>query len=378
MINLNRELTAAYSSHEPIVQFDVVGGGSETGIAALMAGETDIAAASRKMTEAELTAFEQRTGSRPREVVIALDGLGIYVHNNNPVSTLTVPQIAQILSGEIRNWKEVGGLDRRIDVFTRDRNSGTRKYMETHVLRDRPFSSAARVVATTSLLTAAVSRNQGAIGYGGIAYIQGTDILRLSDRPGEVGLWPSRENVASGEYPLSRPLHYYINPASMDETLHEFVDWVLSPAGQRVVTFVGYYPAPQQAEASESLAGSRSSAAAEEPVMLTPESMARYGFELSLSFDQSSESGRDGRSSIVLRFERGSRLVEDSDLLSVCIGEDAEIPLSLDDDQTARFELRDALVEETVLRLEKQAASGDQIDYEIPLTAFVSRDARGR
>ena len=163
MLILNKELAAVYNRRNTPLKFNIVGGGSELGIKALLEGKTDIAATSRAMKESEKAAFEQRTGKRPMEIVIALDVIGVYVHNNNPVTRLTLSQLKGILAGEIRNWRDVGGLDRRINFYNRDRNSDTRVFIRDHMLAGKPFSTLAREVSSTSMVAACVARNQGAI-----------------------------------------------------------------------------------------------------------------------------------------------------------------------------------------------------------------------
>ncbi|MBN1587106.1 MAG: phosphate ABC transporter substrate-binding protein [Candidatus Omnitrophica bacterium] len=243
MFHLNKRWAEEYSKINPNLKIEVSGGGSETGFDALMAGRIDIAAASRAMKESELLAFEDKFGMRPVPFVVAMDGLGVYVHNTNPRSDLTVTDLAGILSGQIRNWSEVGGADRRIDIYSRDRHSGTRTYLKEQILQGKDFSDEMVEVPTTTSLIAAVSRNPNAIGYGGIfAYSEGAHVIRLKRQPEGEAVWPSVENVAAGTYPLSRPLHFYINPASMNKEVKAFVDWILTD-GQDYVQMVGYYRA---------------------------------------------------------------------------------------------------------------------------------------
>lgn len=361
MVTLNRELAAEYFAKTG-TRLDVEGRGSESGITALLNGETDIAAASRAMKESELAAFEKQFGTRPQEIIIAQDGIGIYVHNNNPISRLTVEQLAAILKGEIRNWKEVGGLNRRIDIYNRDIYSGTRTFMKSHVLQGAEFSDLAHDVSSTSLLASSVARNQSAIGYGGIGYSQGAHIIRLADQPGHPGYWPSFENVSEGKYPLSRPLFYYINPQSVNADLTAFIDWVLSPAGQNVVTFVGYFPAPGTKSAS-------GFAEASETILLTPENMHQHGFQLSISSQPAGQTKRQ----LTLAFDPSGQTINRINEISVHLADDLEIPLGLDDSLTAQFTVKEDLLDQASIRLSEDPNEETSPVYTIALGAFTSR-----
>jgi phosphate transport system substrate-binding protein len=368
MLILNRELAAEYGHHDASVKFNVLGGGSGRGIAALLEGRTHIAAASRAMKEKEKAAFEAKTGRRPREIVVALDGIGVYVHNNNPVGSLTLAELEGIFSGRTRNWSQVGGLDRRIDIYNRDKYSGTRAFIQEHVLGGRSFSDLAREVSTTAMLISCVSRNQGAIGYGGIAYSQGSHIIRVAERPGEVGVWPSRENVSSGEYPLSRPLYFYVDPESMDRTVRSFLDWVTSPGGQHVVTFVGYYPAPDAV--AEAVPPEEQPVISHEPVLLTPENMKLHGFDLAITRRDHSGGTRPGQSSLEVRFSLAGHSIQRIRRMSIRIGEDAVIPLNLGPDLSVRFALRKGLIRSSSLYLSEAGAPRDGAIYVVQLSAF--------
>jgi phosphate transport system substrate-binding protein len=372
MLILNNELAAEYSGREPSVKFKVLGGGSGRGIAALMEGKTDIAAASRAMKEKEIAAFEKRTGRRPQEIVVALDGIGVYVHNNNPVSKLTLSELARILTGEIRNWREVGGLNRRIDIYNRDKYSGTRAFMQKHVLQGKSFSSLAREVSTTAMLTSCVSRNQSAISYGGIAYSQGAHIIRLAKGPGEVGVWPSQENVSTGKYPLSRPLFFYVNPDSLDEEMRTFLDWVRSPAGQRVVSFVGYYPIHAHKTAGPEPKQKPQPMLNPHPILLTPENMKRHGFEMALELVDAGPAMRPGQTRLTLRFDPAGHSIQRIDSLSIRIGEDTVVPLSLDRDLSLDFTLRKELIKTSSICLAEAGAPKNGTVYVVQLSAFCS------
>lgn len=372
MFILNQELVAEYRLTFPETRFDVEGRGTSTGIAALLNGTTDIAACSRAMTDEEREAFKARTGAQPTEIVIALDGIGVYVHNNNPITQLTLDQLSRILRGEITNWSHVGGFNRPIHIYNRDKQSGTRAYMQSHVLKDAPFSSNARDVSSTALLTSIVARNLNAIGYGGIAYAEGTHILRLAAKEDEPGLWPSRENVSGGKYPLSRPLYYYLNPNAIDADVQPFVDWVLDARGQRIVTFVGFYPAPE-AEPEEPASVPEEAPAPvvnHTPILVTPETMEQQGFQLEMVLDREA-SLESGRVTVTLRFQPAGKTIDRIRTLNAHLGEEAEIPLALQDDLSVQVALSENLLNKTVIHLAEEGAPENGAVFVVPLEAFL-------
>ncbi len=361
LLILNRELAAKYTKANPSLKFDVLGGGSGLGISALLSGETDIAAASRAMNESEKAAFERHAGTRPLEVVVALDGVGVYVHNNNPISRLTIEQLRGILGGQIRNWRDVGGPNRRIDVYNRDKNSGTRAFMQEYLLAGQPFTRLAYEVSSTSMLMAAVSRNQNAIGYGGIAYAQGAHIVRLADHIDGAGIWPDLEGVSSGKYPLSRPLYYYVNPAAMDDGLRGFLRWVVSARGQNVVTSVGYYPAPKTEGERLAALEAVPSVAPREPIRLTRDNMREHGFDLAITLDEPGTASRSGQSVLTLHLNLSEEAARKIRTLSLRIGEDADVPMYV------RSALREALMGSTTLYLAETESPDEGASYAVPV-----------
>lgn len=353
MLILNQEFTKAYTEQHPKVSFHVLGGGSGVGLADLMEGKTQIAAASRRITEGEKERFKQRTGKYPEGYVVALDGVGLYVHNNNPVTRLTIGQLRGILTGEILNWREVGGVNRPIVIFNRDKNSGTRSFIQEHVLKGAPFSRYAREVASTFMVTSCVSRYQGAIGYGGIAYSEGAHIIRVAENGHEKGIWPSYESVSSGEYPLSRPLYFYVNPVSASKDVRDFVRWVCGPEGQDVVTFVGYYPVQKK---KEEPARAEEKPSRTEPVLIHKENMARHGFELTLEIVIDTPELTENQARVTIRFQPSGHTIERIETVSLQVGEAMNIPLSLGEDLSVEFVLAKNLLEQAQVSLAEAGA----------------------
>jgi len=217
----------------------VTGGGSGVGIAALIDGKTDIADASREITITELKNANDK-GVNPVNTTIAYDGITVIVNPTNKISNLTFTQLRGIFNGSISNWKDVGGDDKVILLDTRDSSSGTYKDFQTLAMQGDNYSVNAHAQATTGGIVQEVAQNPNAIGYIGFAYLDSsTKALGLDKGNGPVS--PTPETILSREYPLSRALYMYTNgePSGLTK---EFIDYILSDQGQKVVNTVGYIP----------------------------------------------------------------------------------------------------------------------------------------
>ncbi len=369
MLILNNELASAFQKENPKVKVDVSGGGSSVGLRALLEGTVDLAASSRTMTMAEVEAFAQRHGGRrPWRIVVALDGLGIFVHDSNPVGQLTLEQLHGIFSGKLRNWRDLGGANRPIHVYTRDRQSGTREVLKERVLGKEEIMEEAHEVSTTALMMAAVSRSQGAIGYGGIAYSPGARIVRVVAEAGGRAHLPSAEEVAAATYPLSRPLQYYANPAKVAGGAELFLRWALSGAGQEVVKFVGYFPVT----GSVLRVGGGPA-----PVKLTAANMKEHGLVMAVRYDQVPPGGEgqawiESHVTVDVEFGPDGKAARDLEAVRVRVGDSVDAPLEVARDDTglvrsARFRVRPTLVSETTILLEMKGAEAK------PGTVFEAR-----
>ena len=226
------------------VEFQVTGGGSGVGIAALINGTTDICASSRPMKPAEIDQLKGKTGSKGIEVRVARDGLSVYVHKSNPVKQLTIEQIGKIFKGEITNWKDVGGPNKTIVLYSRENNSGTYEFFKEHVLLGRDFAAKAQTLAGTAQVLQQVAQDPNGIGYGGAAYGSGAKHLKVAATKGGEAIDPTEESVVGQKYPIWRHLFVYLNPELEKGEVKLFLDWVRSDEGQKVVKEVGYYPLP--------------------------------------------------------------------------------------------------------------------------------------
>lgn len=240
MVILVQRWTEMYPNKSK-VEFQVTGGGSGTGIAALINGTTTICAASRPMKAAEIKQLKDKTGYQGMEIRVARDGLSIYVNKSNPIKQLTIEQLRLIFTGKALNWKEFGGPDKPIILYSRENNSGTYEFFKEHVLNKQDFASSAQHMAGTAALINAVSKDPWSIGYGGAAYAKNVKEVGVATDASKPYVFPNETTILSGEYPISRFLYFYTGKRP-EGTVKKFIDWVISPAGQKVVQEVGYYP----------------------------------------------------------------------------------------------------------------------------------------
>lgn len=240
MVILVQRWTEVYPD-KSTTEFQVTGGGSGTGIAALINGTTDICSSSRPIKKDEVAQLEKKFGYKGLEIRVAMDGLAIYVHKSNPLKQLTMAQVKDIFTGKVTNWNQVGGKDKPILLYSRENNSGTYEFFKEHVLNKQDFAASAQHMAGTAALINAVSKDPNAIGFGGAAYAKNVKALPIAKDPSAKAVLPSAASIHDGSYPISRFLYFYLNqkPAG---SVKKFIDWVISPAGQKVVSEVGYYP----------------------------------------------------------------------------------------------------------------------------------------
>jgi len=223
--------------HDAIIS--VKGGGSGTGIAELIDSTNDIAMSSRKIKDSEI-ANAKAKGIESVEYEIAKDGISIVVNPSNPVNNLTLEQLQKIYSGEIKNWNEVGGEDSEIAVIARDSSSGTQEFFKEAVMGNVEFRSDLITQSATGAVTQEVALNKKAIGFIGAAY-QNNDIKTLGINTGSAVIMPTEENILSETYPLSRALYLYTSQ-NPKPAATEFITYVLSTEGQRIIRETGYAP----------------------------------------------------------------------------------------------------------------------------------------
>jgi phosphate transport system substrate-binding protein len=246
LVNLALAWAEAYMKLQPEVRISVTGGGSGTGIAAMINGTVDIANASRAMKPEEIAAAEAN-GITPVEFVVARDAIAVVVHPSNPVGRLTLQQISAIYTGNITNWSQVGGEDRPIVLLSRESNSGTYVYFLENVIRlgdnesSLLFSPDTLLMPSSEGISTEVRQNPNAIGYDGLGYVTPDQkmLAVAQDATGPYVL-PAVETVNDGSYPISRPLYMYTAGQPTGEE-KAYLDWILSE-GQALVAELGFVP----------------------------------------------------------------------------------------------------------------------------------------
>jgi phosphate transport system substrate-binding protein len=247
MVNIALAWAETYGQSHPEVQIAVTGGGSGTGIAALINGTVDMANASRRIKDEE-RADAEANGIEPVEHVVAGDAIAIVVHPSNPVAGLTIPQLSAIFSGKITNWGEVGGQDRPIVLLSRESNSGTHVFFLEEVVRQGDkndktlFSPDTLLMPSSEGISSEVRQNPNAIGYDGLGYVTPDQkVVAVAPTDSAPYVMPMVETVKDGSYPIARGLYIY-TVGEPQGVIRAYLDWILGPEGQAVVNDQGFVP----------------------------------------------------------------------------------------------------------------------------------------
>ena len=244
MVHLASEWAEAFMKKHADVDISVTGGGSGTGIAALLNGTTDICIASRKIKDKE-TKMAADKGITATELATARDGLAVVVNPTNPINELTIEQVGKIYTGAYTSWSDLGGPDEPIVVLSRESSSGTYVFFQKRVMNKKDYSPDAMLMPSTAAIIQSVSQDTWAIGYVGLGYgVQAGEkvkMLNMKDGADAPAVSPSVATVQDGSYSVARPLHFYTNgePAGVTK---EFISFVLSAEGQEIVLESGYVP----------------------------------------------------------------------------------------------------------------------------------------
>jgi len=223
------------------ISVTVVGGGTGVGMTALLEGTTDIAMASRDLKTEEKLKFSEAK-KEIEQVTIAFDALAVIVNPANKVGQLTREQIEKIYTGEIKNWKEVGGADEKIVAYSRESSSGTYEFFKEEVLDKKNYATDILSMPATGAIVQAVGQTKGAIGYVGLAYeTKEVKPISVSYDQGKTFVAPSIASAKDKTYPIARPLFYMFDKANAAK-VKAVVDYALSPEGQKVVSEIGYIP----------------------------------------------------------------------------------------------------------------------------------------
>lgn len=218
----------------------VTGGGTGVGISALMDNTTDIAMASRPVKFSEKMKIKE-AGEEIDEVIVAYDALAVVVHPSNPVERLTRQQLEGIFRGKITNWRQVGGDDRKIVVYSRETSSGTYEFFKESVLKNKNYMASSLSMPATGAIIQSVSQTKGAIGYVGLAYVSPRVKTLSVSYGGDRYAAPTAENATNKVYPIVRPLYYYYNVKNKKK-VSPLIQFILSSEGQDIIKKSGYIP----------------------------------------------------------------------------------------------------------------------------------------
>lgn len=241
MVILLSALAEEYMKKEPKARISVTGGGTRSGVCALINETADLLAASRDLSSHELE-LSSKKGIQTDEQVIAVDGIAIIVNKENSVDALTLEDLKAIFTGKLSNWKELGGADQQMIVYSREASSGTFRYLQSEILADQDFSQRARFLPSNSSILASVTAESGAIGYVSLGHA-GQDsevkILKLKRNKKSSPVLADLSTVRSGEYPISRKLILYSAGNSLKKC-RKFLDFCMGQEGQKIVERFGY------------------------------------------------------------------------------------------------------------------------------------------
>ena len=229
-----------FMNQPPATRVTVPGGGTGVGISALLDNTTDIAMASRPIKFSEKMKIKS-AGEDVAEIVVAYDALAVVAHPSNPVKQLTRQQLEDIFRGKITNWKQVGGDDRKIVVYSRETSSGTYEFFKESVLKNKNYMASSLSMPATGAIIQSVSQTKGAIGYVGLAYVSPRVKTLSVSYDGKHYAAPTVENATNKTYPIVRPLYYYYNVKKKAE-IDPLIQYILSPDGQDIIKKSGYIP----------------------------------------------------------------------------------------------------------------------------------------
>jgi len=258
LANLMTLWTEQFSKSYPNVNIQVQAAGSSTAPPALTEGTSNLGPMSRKMKDKEIQSFEKKYGYKPTAIPVAIDALAVYVHKDNPIKGLSIPQVDAVFSAnrkcgyksDITKWGDVGMTGswkgRSVQLYGRNSVSGTYGYFKKKGLCKGDFKSSVNEQPGSASVVQSVSSSINGIGYSGIGYkTSGVRAVPLTKKPGKPFIAATPDNAANKTYPLSRYLYVYVNKApnkALPPLEREFVKMILSKQGQQVVIKDGYVP----------------------------------------------------------------------------------------------------------------------------------------
>jgi phosphate transport system substrate-binding protein len=238
---LSQKFAEAFMKKNPGSSISVTGGGSGVGFSSILSGNTDIAQASRSMKMDEKMKMKD-AGKAYVETIIAYDALSAIVNPSNKINELAREQLESIFTGKITNWKDLGGVDLKIIVYSRESSSGTFEFFKEHVMHKKNYAATVLLMPATGAIVQSISQTKGAIGYVGLAYLdKSIKPLKVSYDQGKTFVAPSVEAAKNKTYPITRPLYYYYLKTT-EQLVKPYIDFILSSEGQKIVADEGYVP----------------------------------------------------------------------------------------------------------------------------------------
>ncbi len=230
------QLAEQFKAQHPGTTFDIAAEGSTTGIAAIIDGTAGIGMSSRRAKSSEVGTAASK-GKHLKPTIVAYDGIAVIVNSANPIKGLTKKQVEQIFTGEVTDWSAVGGSGGKISVYTRNTSSGTYSDFKELAMKKRDYASGSQKMAGNEQIASEVGKNPNGVGYVGLAYTKagGIKVMPID------GTTPSVQSVLNKSYPYARPTFYYTNgePSGLAK---DFLDFTIGPAGQKIVSRVGFVP----------------------------------------------------------------------------------------------------------------------------------------
>lgn len=243
LVALDQRWAEAYRGKHPGVEIQVAGGGVGPAFVALGEKKAALATVSRSIRFKEAQACETALGKRPAEYKLAVYGVAVYVHADNPLKEITYDDLFAVFRGKFKNWKELGGPDAPITLYGTETNSAAGELFGDEVLNGKEAAASLGIVPGASLLET-IAKDKNGIGYGALTQAVGTRALAIKRAPSSTPVEPSEETISKRTYPVARYVYGYVDPASDQGETRAYLDWIRSDAGQEMVKAAGYFPLP--------------------------------------------------------------------------------------------------------------------------------------
>ncbi len=235
-----RQISDAYTELVPNFTVDIQGGGAHNSVRCLNNGIIDAAVSNKLLTDYDIQHFEMRYGKKPIQIPLAYECLSIFVHQDNPIQELSISQVFRIYRSEITNWKELGGPDMPISLYSLEDFSDTYLYFKKSILNDEVPIGNVNYLPTWDVLISQMSRDKGAVGFGPAGIARGVKRVSLKKDNASAAVFPSIENVKNNTYPLKRGIYLILRDEGTNN-FKPFVQWLSSPYSRDIFQQYGFY-----------------------------------------------------------------------------------------------------------------------------------------